>query len=160
MARRTQKYLAAVNQARALAIRNASAMANDTLYERLEGQGYWWKSDAGRWTNEPRPRSRRIEMDGSGANPDLLEFRVTAQGDRLPYISQALRKMADVLGWTFVQQSEGYENRNQDGLQEANKRVRVYLSFIMPSDPLATEASARGGVYIDDEGEIRYGDEG
>lgn len=148
MTRQTQKYLAARNQARALALRLPSQIANDKLYERLEGEGFWWNGDT--WTNEPRSRSRRIDIDGSGANPDLIEFRVTAQADKLLYITEALRKMGEALGWTFVQQSDGYENRNQAPLGDANKRIRVYSSFIMPDLPGFSGFINEEGEFVPD----------
>lgn len=131
MARQTKKYVAAATTMRVtVGQRVPHNLSAENLYERLEAAGYWWNQE--KWTNAPRPtgRSKRISIDGAGANPDLIEFRVTAQSDKVASVVEALRGMAQTAGWAFVQQSEGYENRDQ--VDAELKRVRVYASFIAP----------------------------
>lgn len=64
MAKRTAKFVAALQAAKPAGIKRAEYLENDVLYQRLEAAGYFWQD--GEWSNERRSTSM-FEGDGSSA---------------------------------------------------------------------------------------------
>lgn len=113
----TAKRVAALRTLSDATKKNHSHHESQTLYDSLEGMGYWWDAPGGKWKNTPPP-STSMFLDDEGASTGLVRFRAMGMPADFDHFVTTVR--AD--GWHLIETSEPYPNRKGPGF-------RWYMTF-------------------------------
>lgn len=123
--RQTAKYTAGIALARSQgASVRAGVTSHEALYDTLEAKGYWWNSDAQKWTDAPKPSTSVFADDGAGDIPSgVVKLRIMTHPNESDPTVKRLRELLEDDGFETLELSKQYENRRGIG-------VRVYLTVL------------------------------
>lgn len=113
----TAKRVAALRTLLNVTKKNRSDQESQTLYDTLEGLGYWWDSSTGQW-KKGNPPSTSVFVDDEGASTGLLRLRAMGMPGDFDHFATTVR--AD--GWQLIETSDAYPNRKGPGF-------RWYMTF-------------------------------